>query len=379
MKQELAQDIALMRYSMISPLIVGLPDEYRSKEAYFRAASARGALHPNGSFIHPAPTSIKRWYQHYQKNGFDALLPSSRSDEGTSRKIDPDLEEQIRYLKTAYPRMSAAAIFRQLCTNGSTNRNELSESTVNRFLNNLALKEKTTNNLDMRRYERTHVNEVWCGDSSVGPYLKTEDGKKHKIYVIALIDDASRYIVGIDKNKQMDLLAARIGSTVHYDQPYTPTQKAKVERWFRTMKDQWMAGLDMRDFHTLDKLRGSLYTYVSQYNQRVHSSLNGKSPQERYFSEPDCFQRLPEDKIDQLFLLELERRVSIDCVVTIDHIEYEVDYRFAKQRINLRYSPDMESIYVVEADGTLTPIRLLNKVENADIKREKPRLYGGDD
>lgn len=56
-----------------------------------------------------------------------------------------------------------------------------------------------------------------------------------------------------------------------------------------------------------------------------------------------------------------------------------MDYRFAKQRINLRYSPDMESIYVVEADGTLTPIRLLNKVENADIKREKPRLYGGDD
>ena len=57
---------------------------------------------------------IKRWYQHYQKNGFDGLLPSSRSDEGTSRKIHPDLEEQIRYLKTNYPRMSAAAIFRQL-------------------------------------------------------------------------------------------------------------------------------------------------------------------------------------------------------------------------------------------------------------------------
>ena len=266
MKQELAQDIALMRYSMISPLIVGLPDEYRSKEAYFRAASARGALHPNGSFIHPAPTSIKRWYQHYQKNGFDALLPSGRSDEGTSRKIDPDLEEQIRYLKTTYPRMSAAAIFRPLCTNGSTNRNELSEFTVNRFLNNLALKEKTTNNQDMRRYERAHVNEVWCGDSSVGPYLKTEDGKKHKVYVIALIDDASRYIVGIDvffndnfvnlmsvmksavakfgvpklfnfdngssyKNKQMDLLAARIGL------PFIMTSRIRQPR-----RPRWSVG-----------------------------------------------------------------------------------------------------------------------------------------
>ena len=83
--------------------------------------------------------------------------------------------------------------------------------------------------------------------------------------------------------------------------------------------------------------------------------------------------------IYNIILLELERRVSVDCVVTIDHIEYEVDYRFTKQRIRLRYSPDMESIYVVEADGTLTPIRLFNKIENADIKREKPRLYGGDD
>lgn len=414
MKHDLAQDIALMRYSMISPLIIGLPNEYDSKEAYFRAASERGAIHPNGSTIHPAPTSIKRWYQHYQKNGFDGLLPASRSDQGTSRKIDPDLEEQIKHLKATYPRMSAAAIFRQLCDNGSTNPNELSESTVNRFLNNLALKEKMTNNKDMRRYERPHVNEVWCGDSSVGPYLKTQDGKKHKVYVIALIDDASRYIVGIDvffndnfvnlmsvmksavakfgipklfnfdngssyKNKQMDLLAARIGSTVHYDQPYTPTQKAKVERWFRTMKDQWMASLDMRDFHTLDELRGSLHTYVNQYNQSIHSSLNGKSPQERYFSEPNCFHRLDEDKIDKLFLLELERRVSIDSVVTIDHIEYEVDYLFVKQRFKLRYSPDMQTIYVVETDGTLTPIRLLNKTENAHIKREKPRLCGGEE
>lgn len=50
----------------------------------------------------------------------------------------------------------------------------------------------------MRRYERPHINEVWCGDTSVGPYLKTPDGKKHKVFIIALIDDASRFIVGID-------------------------------------------------------------------------------------------------------------------------------------------------------------------------------------
>lgn len=35
----------------------------------------------------------------------------------------------------------------------------------------------------MRRYERAHINEVWCGDSSVGPYIKI-DGTKKRTYII---------------------------------------------------------------------------------------------------------------------------------------------------------------------------------------------------
>ena len=95
----------------------------------------------------------------------------------------------------------------------------------------------------------------------------------------------------------MELLAARIGTAISYCHPYTPTQKAKIERWFRTMKDQWMASLDMRDFHSLDELRGSLYAFVRQYNQAPHSSLSGRSPQERFFSEPELIRRLPDDLI----------------------------------------------------------------------------------
>lgn len=318
------------------------------------------------------------------------------------------------YLKHTYPRLSASAIYRQLQDKGSISAKQISEATICRFINQMMLTERLTNNQDMRRYERPHINEVWCGDSSVGPYLKTDDGKKHRVYVIALIDDASRFITGIDvffndtfvnlmsvmksaiskygkpkvfnfdngssyKNKQMELLAARIGTTIHYCHPYTPTEKAKIERWFRTLKDQWMASLDMRDFHTLDELRGSLYQFVRNYNQSVHSSLKGMSPQDRFFKEPELIKRLPEDLIHSSFLLETCRRVSADSVITIDQIEYEVDYRFAKQRITLRYTPDMDKIYVVESDGTLSPIHLLNKHDNAFIKRDKVRLTGGDD
>ena len=414
MNQQKQHDIALMRYSVIAPLITGLSDDYSSLEAFYRDASAKGVIHPDGSLKHYAPGTIEKWYRSYKQDGFDALIPTTRADLGVPRKLDEQLQEQILYLKTNYPRMSASAIYRQLRDNGSIKAGDLSESTINRFINVISIRLKTTTNQDMRRYERPHINEVWCGDSSVGPYLTTPDGKKHKVYIIALIDDASRFIVGIDvffndnfvnlmsvmksavakfgrpkmfnfdngssyKNKQMELLAARIGSVVHYDQPYTPTQKAKIERWFRTMKDQWMSSLDIRDFHSLEELRGNLFAYVQIYNQTVHSSLKGSSPQDRFFSEPECIRRLSDLEIENSFLLEIERRVSADSVIVIDQIEYEVDYRFAKQRIRLRYSPGLEDIFIVEADGTLTPIRLLNKTDNAIVKRDKIHLCRGDE
>ena len=414
MKQEKQQEIALMRYGAIAPIIAGLDERYPSKTAFYTEISAKGLLGPDGKLHHYAPATIEKWYLDYQNHGFEGLVPKGRSDAGMSRKLDEELQERIRYFKTNYPRMSAAAIYRQLKSDGSVINGQVSESTVSRFVNRLQLELRQTPNKDMRRYERPHINEVWCGDSSVGPRLTDLYGKKHRVYIIALIDDASRFITGIDvfyhdnfinlmsvmrsaiakygrpkvfnfdngksyKNRQMELLAARIGTTLSYCQPYTPTGKAKIERWFRTMKDQWMATLDMRDFHSLEELRGSLYAFVQQCNQSPHSSLRGCSPQDRFFSEPEQIRRLSEEDIRQNFLLEIERRVSADSVIVIDQVEYEVDYRFARQRIRLRYSPDMKDIFIVEADGTLAPIRLLNKTENALIKREKVRLCKGDE
>ena len=139
-----------------------------------------------------------------------------------------------------------------------------------------------------------------------------------------------------------------------------------------------MASLDMRDFHSLEELRGSLFSNVQRYNQSPHSSLHGKSPQDRFFSEPEQIRRLTAEQLETDFLLEIDRRVSADSVIVIDQTEYEVDYRFARQRIRLRYSPDMKDIFILGADGSLSPIRLLNKQENANVKREKVLLCKGD-
>ena len=87
--------------------------------------------------------------------------------------------------------------------------------------------------------------------------------------------------------------------------------------------------------------------------------------------------RLSPERIERDFLLETERRVFADNVIVINKVEYEVHYRYAKQKLRLHYSPDTEKVFVVEQNGELTPIRLLNKQDNAFVKRERVRLSDG--
>jgi len=153
MEQKKKQAVAPMRYSDIAPIITGTQEDYESLSAYFRTASAKGIKAPDGSLRHYSPGTFEKWYFSYKKSGFEALIPSGRSDCEVSRKIDDDLREQIIYLKHHYPRMSTAAIYRQLQNNGIIRSGQLSESTVCRFINQLTLQERLTNNQDMRRYE----------------------------------------------------------------------------------------------------------------------------------------------------------------------------------------------------------------------------------
>lgn len=411
MTEEIRQQFALMRYGIIAPAICHTLPEGKTLTSFFEEAAEKSYNGPDGKAHHYSAKTLERWYYFYLKAGFDGLVTQPRSDCGKSRKIDPDIYEQIKYLKEKYPRIPSTEILRQLLATGTVKKGELSLSTVTRCVNQIVADWKLPVHADMRRYERPHVNEVWCGDSCVGPKI-TIEGAKRRIYIIALIDDASRYITGAAvsfhddfvsllpvmktatakygvpkmfnfdnghtyKNHQMELLGARIGTTIHYCQPYTPTQKSKIERWFRTLRDKWLAITDLTEFDTLAQIQDSLDIFVQTYNHTVHSSLNGRSPDERFFSEAECIRRLTQDQTEKAFLLEIERRVSADSVIMIDNTEYEVDSRYSGTRVRLRYSPDMKTIYLVESNGTLTPIRLLNKQENASIKRNKTYLSGG--
>lgn len=127
-----------------------------------------------------------------------------------------------------------------------------------------------------------------------------------------------------------------------------------------------MSGLNMNDFKSLEELSDSLLSFVQKYNQSPHSSLDMKTPQDRFYEEGNLIYRFDEDRINTMFLLEEERTVSSDNVIVIENKEYEVDYKYSGRRILLRYSPDLKSIYSVDRQtGEMEEIHLLDKYKNS--------------
>lgn len=59
MKQEKQQEIALMRYRTIAPLIAGLDENYPSKSAFYTEISAKEILGPMENFTIMPPLPSK--------------------------------------------------------------------------------------------------------------------------------------------------------------------------------------------------------------------------------------------------------------------------------------------------------------------------------
>lgn len=409
MKENQREAIALFRYGVLAPFIQRQTD-INQPWTYFHSVENKKFEYIDGSYRQISTTTMHRWYLAYQEKGFDGLKPERRQDLGKRRKMDEDLKATINFYISEYPRLPATQIYEKLLDTGVIKKSDLSLSTITRYVSSQKKLKHLLPITEKRRYEKEHINEVWYGDTTHASYI-TINGKKHKVYIIALIDDASRMIVGCEafledtfinlmkviksavskygkpklfsfdngsnyKCKQMDLLGARIGVGVHHCPAYTPVSKAKIERFFRTLKDQYLCLIKPNDYHDLESYNKDLKIFIQKYNTNPHTSLEDNiSPTDRFFQEGEKIIELSEDVIEKCFLLEIERKVSPDCVIKIDAKEYEVDYHYQNQKIRIRYAPDLSSVYVVDSDDeTLKEIKLLDKQANSHVKREKVKL-----
>lgn len=256
MTKDEANELALLRFSIIAP-VVNNTYACSSKMAFFRDAALKEYELPSGKKCMFNYNSIRNWYHKYNRYGFDALKPKCRNDIGTSRRITPEISDKIIKLKEQMPHITGKAIYNKLIEEGSILAKDFSIATVYRYLNNHNLKYVPT--VERKQFEMEHVNDCWQADTSHGPVIKI-DGKKVHTYLVQIIDDASRLIVGCEfflndnainfqavlkqaikvygipkrifvdngtpyKNLQFETICASIGTVLIHAKAYSPESK----------------------------------------------------------------------------------------------------------------------------------------------------------
>ena len=252
---------------------------------------------------------------------------------------------------------------------------------------------------------------VGSGDTSHGPII-TIDGKKVQTYLIQLIDDASRLIVGFQfflndnalnfqlvlkqaikiygvpkrifvdngtpyKNQQLTLICATIGIDLIHAKAFSPESKAKIERSFRTVKDNFINCKDWSKYTSLDDLNKEYREYIfSEYNSKFHSGIND-IPRNRFQRDHDKIKFIDShEEIDKMFLHVEEKPVAADATIRLGGKDFEVPQKYIKQRILIKYSPDdLSFVYIYDAkDKSLEKVYPVDKIANSKTKR-KPISY----
>ena len=397
-------EIASIRLALIAPAINNTITE-ESKIAYYRRISTNPVKLPNGKIVFYSPGTLSNWESEYNRFGFDALLPKTRSDIGKTRKLTDVAIEQIYTLKNTFPKINATLIYHKLIEDGFINEKDVSISTVQRFIKNNDLKSARSINMkDRKAFEEEFSTGMYQGDTCYGPYI-TENGKCRRTYLIMLIDDKSRLIVGgrffyndnsynfqkvlkeavarygipnklyLDngspyRNEQLSLICGSLGIVELHTMVRDGASKGKVERNFRTLKTRWLNALDVKSISSLVELNDELFTYINKHNVTIHSSTNER-PIDRYKSDLARIKAASDSEwLDNCFMNRVNRRVNNDATISIDKTSYDVPMQFIRQKVEVRYLPDdMDSAYIYY-ENIKYKIRKTNKVENAKTKRK---------
>ncbi len=193
MDNETREQIALVRYKLISPV---LAEPGRVQNEYFRTQAAERHAFPRYGNRQVKVSTLKSWLKAYRKNGFDGLKPKVRKDKGRPRKADPQVMDAIRVTCRAYPHITVKRLHEKLMQEHLTDTSFIHYNTLLRIVKEEKLLRFGNKRRDARTaFETDHVNSLWMCDFMHGPPV-TLNRKTYKAILCAIIDDHSRMIVG---------------------------------------------------------------------------------------------------------------------------------------------------------------------------------------
>ena len=405
------EDVALFRYGIISDF-VNLPPRSKGLYAQIKKKAEREYIIPGSRRTRVAEETIRSWLKKYRVGGFDALLPKERKDKGKARRLPLEVADVLLAVKEENLELTVPLVIKKARESGKIpNDMRLPESTIYKLLarNGLTKKESSPDK-DHRRFSYQYAGDLWMSDVMHGPAIKENGGRKRKTYLIAFIDDATRVIpyaaftysentasfmevfrqailrrgipqrLFVDngsafRSHHLSLVCARLGITLIHARAYHAAAKGKIERWFRTIRLQFLPMLTKENMQSLESMNRALWLYIEIEYHRTRHRILSETPL-------DCWAkvgqrvRCPEPGVDleDLFLFESKRKVQKDRTVSLNGMIYEIDAALVGETVILRYNPAEQGkiIEVCHNNQFVQEAKLVDTYANCFVKRDRP-------
>lgn len=379
---EKAEKIALFRYGLIAPLVLEtLPRGELTRRA--QQIAARLFDIPGSQRRQVSVDTLLEWTLRYRRQGLDGLLPKPRQDRGQMRVMTPETAALIERLKRENPSRTGTALLAQLSLEAK-GRNQpstpLSPATLYRFLRARGLTERQLVQdkaaaMTHKKYEAQHANQIWQSDMLFGPWVNRPGGGKQQVFLQATLDDASRLIphaqfypdqgllsfldclrqaiaarglptrlymdnAKIYRSPQLARIAASIGILIVHTPPFQPEGRGKIERFFRSVREQFLDSVEPAALHSLEQLNERFWHWLEHvYHRREHSALH-TTPLLRWQRDIEQVRQLPPvTDLHRLFLHRSDRLVRRDSTFLLRGEFFEAPPHLAGQRIEVRYDP----------------------------------------
>jgi transposase InsO family protein len=404
-----AEKLALFRYGLIAPLVI---EPLARGELTRRAEEIASRQYdiPDSSRRSLTVDTLLEWANRYRQGGLEALAPKPRQDRGQMRAMTPQLATLIERLKRENPHRTGTTLLRELALSSDQKEPPLSSSTLYRFLKQRGLSERELLAPKAhKKFEASLANQIWQADMLFGPWVQRPGGGRMQVFLHATLDDASRLIPhaqfypsqGLDacldclrqamaargvptrlyidnakmyRSPQLARIAASLGALIIHSRPYQPEGRGKIERCFRTVREQFLANLDPKRLLALDQLNERLHTWIeSVYHRSEHSALQ-TTPLLRWQKDIEHVRQLPPGAdLHRLFFHRLDRLVRRDSTFLLRNRLYEAPAHLAGHTVEVRFDPADGGAVEVWFEGKLqAAARPLDAVVNGQLPSPKP-------
>jgi len=403
-------EIGEFRYSLIAELTNPYL-EHGEKKRLIREKASREYEIPYSLRNHISEECIRDWLKKFNKYGKEALLPKRRSDWGSNRSLkEEEASELIQHLEE-HPELTATTCLRELQRQGKIT-SSVSSSSLSRLVRACGMdresrmqKAQEEKNL---KFDFFYPLECVQADDLFAFPVPDGKGGKRKAILMSFIDDATRRVLYAnfsftERSVQFEagikhILKAhgRIGMLyVDHGAPFVsrqtkrildiltvviahstvrrPQGRGKKERFFRTVREQFLRPLDAESIRGLGELNTRFRTWLeSEYHRTPHRGLGGKTPLDAWLEKSRYIVHMdPSIDLEQAFLHEESRKVYKDSTLTLAGTLYEVSPPLIGKRVKLFYDPTMpvRRLEVLYEGKSYGEAKIVDAYANTRVKR----------